>query len=119
MCNRYKPQKTEKIRAIIDEIKNMIMTQTEEPGKDFCRIWKEEIFDSIERSKQENRKKFSSKVIKELDEFDERIKKLRTGNVCVNEIKKEKDKKLKVEKNESKKSKTCHIEIPMEMEGKK
>jgi hypothetical protein len=46
-------------------------------------------------SKQENRKKCSLKVIKELDVFEERIKKARKRKVYRNEIKKEKGKSEK------------------------
>jgi hypothetical protein len=53
MYNRHKPQVIEKIRSMIDEIKNMIMTQTEESGNYFCRIWKEEINEALERSMEE------------------------------------------------------------------
>jgi hypothetical protein len=35
MYKRHRPQKTEKIRSIINEIKDLIMTQTEEPGEEF------------------------------------------------------------------------------------
>jgi hypothetical protein len=49
LYNRYKPKDIERIRYISDELKNMIMTQTEERGDDFCRIWKIEIRIDTER----------------------------------------------------------------------